>query len=279
VNTVAQPCIYSGTTLFDARAEHVYFLGDEGTQTFIDCVAAHLNVDSFHRHEAETTEPPAHYITTLYFDSDTQEIARACECGVDNVRLRAREYCDQLPEQEIRREPLLWLEVKTRTGASTRKVRFAIPSDEVQAALCDGVISEHLHFPSLAWGQSSEAVLHEIAQLCMHTGPLKPDCMARYRRRAWQDACETLRVTLDTELAFYRPRWSGTTLADAIAEPPVALFSSGLVEIKARNEQPTWLRELIVELGLEPAFEGQRVFSKFVAASRAVHRPDQSPGR
>jgi hypothetical protein len=274
VNTVAQPCGYSGTTLFESRAEHVFFLDDERTRAFIDCVAAHLHVESFHPGEAESIEPPAHYITTLYFDSDTQEIARACEGGTNDVRLRAREYCDLLPQQGIRREPLLWLEVKTRTGTDTRKVRFAIPSDEVHTTLCDGVISEQLYCQNLGWGESAEAVLHEIAQLCMHTGPLKPDCMARYRRRAWQDAAETLRVTLDTELAFYRPRWSGTTLADAIAEPPVACFRQGLVEIKARDEQPTWLRELIVAVGLEPAYEGQRVFSKFVAASHAVHRPD-----
>jgi SPX domain protein involved in polyphosphate accumulation len=273
VNTATQPCIYSGSTLFEARSEHVFFLGDERTQAFIDCVAANLDVESFHRREGDANEPPAHYITTLYFDSDTQEIARACETGTDDVRLRAREYCDQWPEHQIRREPLLWLEVKTRTGASTTKIRFAIPSDEVQAALCDGVISAQLDFQGLAWGPSANAVLHEITQLCLRTGPLKPDCMSHYRRRAWQDACETLRVTLDTELAFYRPCWSGTTLADAIIEPPVARFDHGLVEIKARGEQPSWLRELIVEAGLEPALEGPRVFSKFVAASHAVHRP------
>jgi SPX domain protein involved in polyphosphate accumulation len=284
MNTAAQPCIYSGSTLFEARAEHVFFLDDEEARAFIDCVAAHLDVDTFHRHELEWSEPPAHYVTTLYFDSDTQDIARACECGKDGIRLRAREYCDQLTKQVVRREPLLWLEVKTRTGARTRKIRFAIPSDEVQTVLCDGVISEQLHFQnpawqSRAWGKSAEAVLHEIAQLCMHTGPLKPDCMARYRRQAWQDACETLRVTLDTELAFYRPHWSGTSLADAIAEPPSARLSHGLVEIKTRGEQPKWLRDLIVAVGLEPAFEGEHVFSKFVAASHAVHRLDDCPWR
>jgi hypothetical protein len=279
MNTAAQPCIYSGSTLFEARAEHVFFLDDEEAHAFIDCVAAHLDVDSFHRREVEWGEPPAHYVTTLYFDSDTQDIARACECGTDGIRLRAREYCDQLAEQVMRREPLLWLEVKTRTGARTRKIRFAIPSEEVHTVLCDGVISEQLRFPSRAWGQSTEAVLHEITQLCMHTGPLKPDCMARYRRRAWQDACETLRVTLDTELAFFRPHWSGTSLADAIAEPPSAQLSHGLVEIKARGEHPTWLRDLIVAAGLEPAYDGGHVFSKFVAASHAVHRFDGGPWR
>lgn len=277
MNATAQPCLYSGSTLFEARSEQVFFLAAEREQTFIDGVAARLKADWFHRSEAEQSEPLAHYITTLYFDTDTHEIARACESGIEDVRLRAREYCDQLPEQGLCREPLLWLEVKTRNGPSTRKVRFAIPSQEVEHVLGDGVISERLYFQSQtrAWGQSAETVLHEIAQLCMHTGPLKPDCMSHYRRQAWQDTNETLRITLDTQLAFYRAPsdslWRDTTLADAITHPPVAQLRHSLLEIKARGEQPTWLRELMIDLGLEPAREGKRTFSKFVAASHAVH--------
>jgi SPX domain protein involved in polyphosphate accumulation len=265
------------TKLFEERSEHVYLLRAESTQAFIDAVSAHLDIDSFGRSESDPSEPPAHYITTLYFDSDTQEMARACEGGTEGVRLRAREYYDRLPEQGIRREPLLWLEVKTRSGTSTRKVRFAIPSHEVQAVLSDGVITERmLHFESHAWGESAEAVLREIVELSMHTaGPLKPDCMAHYRRQAWQDADETLRITLDTELAFHRPPANpfqgGLTLAEAMAEPPVARLRHSLVEIKARGEQPDWLRNLIAEVGLEPALEGLGAFSKFVAASHAVH--------
>jgi SPX domain protein involved in polyphosphate accumulation len=264
------------TKLFEERSEHVYLLLAESTQAFIDAVSAHLDIDSFGRSESDPSEPPAHYITTLYFDSDTQEMARACEGGTEGVRLRAREYYDRLPEQGIRREPLLWLEVKTRSGTSTRKVRFAIPSHEVQAVLRDGLSTERvLHFESAAWGESAEAVLREIAELCMHTGPLKPDCMAHYRRQAWQDADETLRITLDTELAFHRPPTNpfedGLILADPIADPPVALLRHNLVEIKARGEQPDWLRNLIAEVGLEPALAGLGTFSKFVAASHAVH--------
>jgi hypothetical protein len=265
------------TRMFEERSEHVYFLRAEATQSFINGVSAHLAVESFGRDESDPSASPAHYITTLYFDSDTQEVARACEGGTEGVRLRAREYYDRLPEQGIRREPLLWLEVKTRNGASTRKVRFAIPSHEVQTVLSDGVSTERmLHFESRAWGESAEAVLREMAELCMNTaGPLKPDCMAHYRRQAWQDASDTLRITLDTELAFHRPPpnlfQGGLALADAIAEPPVARLLHSLVEIKARGEQPDWLRNLIAEVGLDPAREGPGTFSKFVAASHAVH--------
>jgi hypothetical protein len=277
MNATAQPYLHSGSTLFEARSEQVFFLATEREQAFIEGVAARLEADWFHRSDAQQIEPPAHYITTLYFDSITHEIARACEAGIEDVRLRAREYCDQLPEQLPRREPLLWLEVKTRNGPSTRKIRFAIPSHEIETALGDGVASERLYFHSRSrpWGQSAEAVLREIAQLSTNAGPLEPDCMSHYRRRAWQDTCETLRITLDTELAFYRAPtnlvWCDTALSDAIAEPPVTQLRHSLVEIKSRGVPPDWLLELMIEVGLEPAYEGQRAFSKFVAASHAVH--------
>jgi hypothetical protein len=262
-----------GEQLFEERSEHVYFLRAESTQTFVEGVGAHLDVSFFANHALD--ELPAHYITTLYFDTDTQEIARACEGGTEGVRVRAREYYDRLPEQGIRREPLLWLEVKTRSGAVTRKLRFAIPSHEVDAVLRDGMITEMLNLDARVWGPSAAAVLHEIGQLCMHAaGPLEPDCVAHYRRQAWEDADGTLRITLDTELAFHRPPahpfQGGRMLAEALGEP-VARLGHTLIEIKSRREPPAWLRNLIAQVGLEPALEGPGTFSKFVAASHAVH--------
>lgn len=259
--------------MFEERSEQVFFLAPEATQTFVEGVAAHLDEDAFCRADPSG---PAHYVTTLYFDSDTQAIARACELG-EGMRLRAREYYDRLPADAIEREPLLWLEVKTRTGTSTRKVRFAIPTEQVPVYLHEGMIDpEALQQPS--WVGSSQTVLHEIADLCMQaSGPLRPDCVAQYRRRAWQDANETLRITVDTELAFYRPPQhpfaDGHSLSEALVDPPVARVRESLVEIKLRGEQPAWLRELIVAVGMRPAIEGLRSFSKFLAASRAVHQP------
>lgn len=269
-------------SMFEERSEHAYFLDAEHAQTFVDRVGEHLDIHWFHHPGAQ--HEPAHYVTTLYFDSDAREIAQACETGSESVRLRARQYCDSDPELGLRREPLLWIEVKTRSGASTRKVRFAIPSHDVHTFLRDGVITERmLEFQRQAWGRPAEAVLGEISELCTHTvGPLKPDCLAHYRRRAWQDAGETLRITLDTELGFHRAPanlfQAGMTLSDAVTGPPAAQLRSNLVEIKLRTDPPDWLRELILDLGLEPALEGGRVFSKFVAASHAVH-PTRAPAR
>lgn len=269
--------VYTPNTLFAERAEHVYFLATDNAQFFVDRVGEHLGIHCFHPSPLDAFEPPAHYVTTLYFDSDTHAILRVCENGGEGVKVRAREYYDCDATFGIRREPLVWLEVKSRVGSSTRKTRFAIPSPQFCGFLRDGFISRPMLLGQRSlWGRSAESVIHEIAELCTHAaGPLKPDCLAHYRRRAWQDASETLRITLDTELSFHRPPANlfcdGRTLIDAVVGPPVAQLGCNLVEIKLRRDLPAWLDQLILDVGLEPALDGPRAFSKFVAASRAVH--------
>ena len=257
-------------------------------RAFVDGVTEHLGIHRFRGANANSLPRPVHYIATLYFDTEFREIARACEAGSENVKLRAREYYDEHPDltelatsraDVVQRQPLLWLEVKTRSGASTRKVRFALPSAEVAAFLSEGVISEEtLAQQRATWGESAQDVFEELKQLCTQTrAPLRPDCLALYRRRAWQDPEGKMRVTLDTRVKFYRapPNMFATSMSlrDATAGAPVARLSRYLVEVKLRGEQPAWLQQLIVDTELERARAGQRAFRKFLAASRAVHPP------
>jgi hypothetical protein len=94
-----------------------------------------------------------------------------------------------------------------------------------------------------------------------------------------------MRITLDTRLGFYRapvdlygrPGESGEfrkhiSLRKVVSGPPVARMDNYLVEIKLRGEQPDWLRALSHATKLVPAREGPRSFSKFLAASHAVHK-------
>jgi hypothetical protein len=256
------------------RREYVYAVGPELGERFADAVSEHLRVDVYRPQLGVSA--PAHYVTTLYFDSARREIARACESGVDNVKLRAREYCDRSDEHGVWREPLLWLEVKARTGARTRKLRFGIPKGDVPPLLTRGLITPRMIEQQRArWDASAEALLAEIAVLCSKTkGPLRPDCLAHYRRWAWQDEAGDTRVTLDTELAFCRPPPALfrdiTSLGEAVAGSQVIQAEEAIIEIKLRGECPAWLRELLRETGLEPAVSDGVPYSKFLAASRAV---------
>ncbi|PRP96002.1 VTC domain-containing protein [Enhygromyxa salina] len=282
--------VQNDALIFADRVEDKYFLDPAHARAFVDGVTRQIGEHRFRGHNANTLPRPVHYVTTLYFDSQSREIARACERGDDNVKLRAREYYDEHPDLTevvtsrsgvIRREPLVWLEVKARVGVSTRKVRFSLPSPEVGEFLSGGVISEKtLAQQRSNWGPDADQVFEQITQLCTQTeGPLRPDCLAHYRRRAWQDPSGSMRVTLDTRIGFYRPpvdMFSGSgeyiSLRKLASGPPITRLPQYLVELKLRDAQPDWLRALISSTKLEPARVGQRTFSKFLAASRAVHQ-------
>lgn len=286
--------------MFAERAEHKYFLSPAHARAFVDGVTQQIGEHRFRGLNANTLPRPVHYVTTLYFDSASREIATACAQGNDNVKLRAREYYDEHPDLTevvtsrsgvIRRDPLVWLEVKARIGASTRKVRFSLPSSEVSGFLCEGIISqETLAQQRSTYGPDADQVFQQITQLCTQTsGPLRPDCLAHYRRRAWQDPSGSIRITLDTRLSFYRapvdmfssPSTGGkesthVSLRELVSGPPITRLSQYLVEVKLRGEQPQWLQALALSTKLEPARDGGSTFSKFLAASRAVHDQPRS---
>ena len=262
----------TGPLLLAERDEFAYAVRNDMAEAFAAGMDKHLRRAHYRR--PEDGQSVAHYVTTLYFDSEEREIALACEHGSDNVKLRAREYLDRRGEVEVT-EPLLWLEVKARLGAKTRKVRFSIPTREVPGFLNEGVITRQMiALQRSRWGESAEEVFREILDLCRKTeGPLRPDCLANYRRRAWEHSEGTMRITLDTELAYYRPPSNLfseiRTLSEAVSGPPVRRAEHSIIEIKLLDEGPTWLHQLLRAAGVGPK-DHQSPYSKFLAASRAV---------
>jgi SPX domain protein involved in polyphosphate accumulation len=266
---------------FAERRELVYIASLDVAETFAAVVNEHLALDP---NNLSARQPGAsHYVTSLYFDSASHEIAHACASEPDSTKLRAREYFDcSSSGHGIVAEALLWFEVKVRVGTHTRKVRFSIPTDEVQAFLSEGVISERMvELQRQRWGTSAEAVLEEIAKLCNRTaGPLHPDCVVHYRRRAWQDKDASTRVTLDTELAFYRAPANLLrevfSLREVVTGEPVLRANHCVIEIKLHGERPQWLHALIEATNLQPEPASGAPFSKFLAASRAVRAAERS---
>jgi SPX domain protein involved in polyphosphate accumulation len=268
---------------FAERRELVYIASLDIAEPFAAAVNDHLALDP--NNLLATTPSASHYVTSLYFDSVSHEIAQACAHEHDSTKLRAREYFDRSSDRGIVTEALLWFEIKTRIGAHTRKLRFSIPTDEVHAFLSEGVISERMiELQRKRWGTAAEGVLEEISKLCRRTaGPLRPDCVVHYRRRAWQDPDAHTRVTLDTELAFYRPPTNLLrevfSLREVVSGEPVLRADHCVIEIKLHGERPAWLHALIEASQLEPAPTLVAPFSKFLAASRAVmaaERPTHS---
>lgn len=166
----------------------------------------------------------------------------------------------------------LWLEIKHKDGTRTGKRRVGIPKHDVPAFFGRGVVTpEMMRIQERVFGAEAEQVLEEVRELCgRFSEPLRADCLVNYRRLAWQDDTGTLRLTIDEGIRFYAPPedlWQRKyallreTLGDAKGSQ-----QSYVLEVKSRGAHPQWLVEVLSDPGIR-----QQAFSKFEAASRAVH--------
>ena len=149
-----------------------------------------------HRFEGPgATELPGgrFYTTTIYFDTIARHLYQAASGRrEDNLKVRAREYYSlhpsltQLvtdPRQLVRFTPVVWLELKSKSGSRTTKRRIGIPKKDVPGFFGSGTITpEMIALQRSDYGQDAARVLDEVAALCLQYG--QPQCVARLRRYA-----------------------------------------------------------------------------------------------
>jgi len=223
--------------------------------------------------------PPQHYSTTVYFDTAGGCVLREAERGGPHCKLRVREYYDAedaLDGREsgatpVRSSQTLWLELKARDGDRTRKHRVAMPKAAAQHLFDSGEPRLELLMRSRQadWDPSDEwrRVLLDWSRRL--DGPLQASVVVNYRRSAWQNAAGTVRVTLDEDLAVFRPRpalwqlsdaWSRDVLGTAAYREPRCVL-----EVKCVGRTPGWLERALPAVKLEPVS-----WSKFVRGCRAI---------
>jgi hypothetical protein len=263
------------------RSESKYLVTAEQARTIVREVSRQL--DS-HRHRGEGANQlpaPRHYVTTIYFDTASRALYGTARESQSHIKLRAKEYYDLHPDltetatdprELVRFQSILWLELKSRDGVHTTKRRLGLPKRDAPTFFARGeVTAEMIAIQEAAYGPDARHVLDAVAKFCAAYGePLRADCLVNYRRLAWQDSAGELRITLDSELAYYSPpadlwhrEWAllRSTLGNPVAREP-----SRVLEIKLRGDEPTWLRDLLRAHAIQRAS-----FSKFEAASSAVH--------
>ena len=242
------------------REEQKYLLPSAAARALADALDARLRSHRFRGDGANVLPGARHFVTTIYFDTPARELYRLAAAPV-NLKLRAKEYYDLHPamvevatdpRQLVRYQPILWLELKAREHARTRKHRVAVAKREVAAFLRSA----------------------GFAALCRDLAPpaaLAPSCLVNYRRRAWQDEADQLRVTLDLHVAFHVVPddllTRTTPLVRETLPPPAHIESHAIVEVKSTTASiPAWLTATLVDLDATPA-----AYSKFAAASRRLH--------
>jgi hypothetical protein len=266
------------------RDEVKYLVAAAQVKTLATALGQYLPPHRFTGKGANPLPRPRHFVTTVYFDTPSRHQYRAAQADAEhNLKMRAKEYYDLHPSlaelatdprQIVKYQPVLWLELKFREGSKSGKRRIGIPKAEVPAFFNAGAITpQMIELQRPSYGVDSELVLQEIAGYCArYQEPMQADCLVNYRRLPWQDDAGSLRVTLDLGLEFFAPPADLWQRKHALVREslgrPAGESSDAVLELKARCELPAWL------LGLLEQVDARRVrFSKFEAASEAVHAP------
>jgi len=271
-----------------ARSELKYLLPRAAYPRFCQVLDRHLTQHHFVGEDANRLPGPEHFVTTIYFDTPTRSQWHAANRDLhNNVKVRAKEYYDEHPalaeiatsaETLVAYRPWLWFELKRRSGERSEKLRFRVSKrdagqvfeqlDAGAAGSTAGAAGTATSATTSSIGDSERA---RIVEYCRAIGePLSASCLVNYRRRAWQDASSSLRVTLDFDVAFYAAPadlWSRQrALSRSTLGTPRGSEPSLVLEVKARGEAPAWLQQALIA-----AKARETAFSKFLKAGRAVH--------
>ena len=258
------------------RVETKYLINASQLPALTRSIAAKLEPHRFTGEAANRLPGAQHFVTTIYFDTASLSYFAAAKSNQhSNLKIRAKEYYDLHPalaelatdpEQILRYQPWLWFELKRREGLSTSKRRFRFPKAAAATLFDDNRAPSDLPEGG-SERQDAEAL---IAHVNAQAERIVPSAIVNYRRLSFQNPDSTLRVTIDLGLAFYRVPPAlfrrARPLSKSELGKPAGVEARAVVEVKRRAFLPAWLDEALSAAG------GSAVnFSKFVAASEAVH--------
>ena len=258
------------------REETKYLIGARELPALSRVLASRLNPHRFTGEAANRLPGAQHFVTTIYFDTPSLSYFSAAKSSAQsNVKIRAKEYYDLHPslaelatdpEQILRYQPWLWFELKRREGLTTSKRRFRFPKLAAATLFDENRAPEGLIDSGSELSDAEFLISHVRAQ----TERVAPSAIVNYRRLAFQDDDATLRVTIDVGLSFFRVPADlfrrTRPLSKSELGKPCAVEPRAVVEVKRRALLPLWLNQALSEAG-----GGATSFSKFVAASEAIH--------
>ncbi len=206
---------------------------------------------------------PVSFTRTTYLDTPALDYLRSDATGLAR-RLRIREYASALGDECPDLSSQAYLELKETAQGHRRKTRLRADRRTLLDLLQGREVAEDALEPADAASAEARAAL--IRSLRVER-PL-PCVSTWYRRRAFADGEERIRITVDDRLAFYPPLPLGSSLTEV---EPIDRKELRVLEVKQTGGPPPWL---------EPLLECHREsvgFSKFrMAMSAALRAAGQS---
>jgi SPX domain protein involved in polyphosphate accumulation len=241
------------------RSEHKYLIPEVTAGALRSFVAAYLAPDQY----MPAGEREGYHVHSLYLDSPAHDLYRETTEGVKNrFKLRMRFY-DANPGAPV------FLEIKSRTTESIRKLRATVTKSAAEAMLKGNRLSS---LDLLDSNEKATLALEEfnrrVARLSAHGS-----AFVSYRREAYVALdSEGLRITFDRHIVGVPYDELNGLQMPASAAP---VFPDQVVlEIKYSGQIPTWTRDLIRDFGLQ-----RTSFPKYVHAVDALRGRLRSQSR
>ncbi len=181
-------------------------------------------------------ETRSYGVTTTYLDRRDGSLSRtAVETPFQCMKIRLREYWLD--------GSALWVEIKVRSWAWTRKMRFRIGKTAVPALLAGEPV-----YP-LPLEDASPAALHDLNKAYRHLRD-HPDprfvllgCVTA-RRTTYAFADEPVRFSLDQDISYYAPPpalyASGAGALPEQLGRPIERLPHAILELKDGGRSPQW---------------------------------------
>lgn len=184
-----------------------------------------------------------YYVNSLYFDSPSLDFYHEKVGGmIQRKKMRLRTYAASMEDGGR-----YWLEMKYKFETQTAKSRAVLDADSATKLLAGNT-------------NIVANIEQEDIRQALYERPLRPWLLVRYKRRAYTDAFDSMRVTFDYDLETTETG----SLSHASALLPVNP-QQVLVEVKFRHLMPAWFSQILRSFVLE-----RTVHSKYtLCADRA----------
>jgi SPX domain protein involved in polyphosphate accumulation len=238
------------------RSEHKYLISEVTAQAMRGFVATYLALDEY----MPANDPDGYQVHSLYLDSPGYDLYRETTSGIKNrYKLRMRFY-DENPSSPV------FLEIKSRTTESIRKMRAIVSKSSAEALLS----GERLNQADLM--NPNEKSILALEEFNRRVGRLSASgrVFVSYQREAYVALeADGIRVTFDRHI---RGVPFDTLFGMQMPVGEVTVFPGQVVlEIKYTGQLPSWSRDLIRAFGLQ-----RTSFPKYVHVVDALCRQPET---
>ena len=229
------------------RFEFKYQL-DRRTAYFIE-----QEIQKFGMQPDLAAEDGNYYVTSLYYDSPNLSDYHDKTGGfMIRKKFRLRIY-----EPFLHKSDKIWLEIKNRFGQKNSKTRILLTREELNSLISDGgrVLLEK------KWQDGEKTKKNEILWHLIKSGA-KPKIVVRYKRKAYLNEFENIRITFDSELEACTKRDFGYTMLMVPVNPDKIVM-----EVKFSFLMPHWFKSVVQRYELTAD-----TYSKYEKSLEVIHR-------